>query len=167
MLSQARERSTISLDPNIRPALLADHAAVVDRFERLARLADIVKMSDEDREWLYPGEGADAVAARLVETGAPLVVVTRGAHGAIAMTRDGSRDVAPVATSVVDTVGAGDSFMSALLGSLHAASLLGAAGRVAFPPGALEPHLSMAARAAAITVSRAGANPPDARDLLQ
>jgi len=167
LLAEARSGSSISVDPNIRPALLPDHDAAVARFERLVAIADVVKASDEDLAWLYPETTDAGAAAHLVRLGADLVVVTRGADGAYALTADREVQVPAVRTAVVDTVGAGDSFMSALLASLHGAGLLGRAGAMTDPlsAAALEQHLSPAVRAAAITVSRAGALPPTTAEL--
>ena len=167
LLAEARSGTSISVDPNIRPALMPDHAAAVARFERLAAIADVVKASDEDLAWLYPETTDAGAAAHLVRLGAGLVVVTRGADGAYALTADREVQVPAVRTAVVDTVGAGDSFMSALLASLHGAGLLGRAGAMTDPlsAAALEQHVTTAVRAAAITVSRAGALPPTTAEL--
>jgi fructokinase len=168
VLAGVRATSTISLDPNIRPELLPDHGGALDRFERLLPLTDVVKASDEDLAWLYPGQDPTAVARRILGAGVALVVITRGAHGALAATAGATFVVAPVPATVVDTVGAGDSFMAALLDGLHRAALLGPAARRRLRTAGesrLEPHLRRAARAAAITVSRAGAHPPTAAEL--
>ncbi|MEL5991434.1 carbohydrate kinase family protein [Microbacterium phosphatis] len=168
LLEAARGDASISVDPNIRAALLGDHEAALARFERLASLADVVKASDEDLDWLYPGEDPAGIARGLVETGTGLVIVTRGADGATAMTRAGMTEVAAPRTHVADTVGAGDSFMAALLASLRRSGLLGPGLRdaLAQTPPELRPHLDQAARAAAITVSRRGANPPTRDELV-
>ncbi|WP_209306741.1 carbohydrate kinase family protein [Microbacterium paludicola] len=164
LLADARGDSSISIDPNIRPALLGDHGAAVARFEQLVALADVVKASDEDLAWLYPGQDLAQVLDRIAERGA-LVVVTRGSQGAMARVGTQRLEVPAVATTVVDTVGAGDSFMAALLTSLHRDGILGAGLREALAAGDVAPHLERAARAAAITVSRAGANPPTSHEL--
>lgn len=167
LLEGARATASISFDPNIRAALLGDHEAARARFERLAALSDVVKASDEDLDWLYPGEDPAGIARGLVETGTGLVVVTRGGDGVIAMSRAGLIEVPAVRTEVVDTVGAGDSFMAALLASLGRHDLLSGALREALtdPQQDLRAHLGFAVRAAAITVSRAGANPPSAAEM--
>ncbi|WP_370567904.1 carbohydrate kinase [Leucobacter sp. L43] len=155
-----------SYDPNIRPDLMKDHGATLDQVEGLAARSHIVKMSDEDAEWLYPGQDLDAVLARMVALGASLAVVTRGAAGCIARFAD-SRAAAPAdRVAVVDTVGAGDSFMAALLAAVLDGPL--AASLLAGDPPAphdVEHALQFAARAAGITASRAGANPPWTREL--
>ena len=168
-----RPRATVSYDPNIRPALLGDRAEVVRRVERCVGLSDLVKASDEDLAWLHPGESYEAVAARWLALGPAAVLVTRGGDGAEAFTATAHAAVPALATTVVDTVGAGDSFMSAVLDALAGtgpagAALLGAAARpalAALDADTLAAVLRHAAAAAAVTVSRAGANPPDRDEL--
>lgn len=155
-----------SYDPNIRPDLMQDHDATLDRVERLVARSHIVKLSDEDAAWLYPGLELDDVLARLLTLGASLAVVTRGAEGCIARFADARVEVPADRVVVVDTVGAGDSFMAALLAAVLdgplAAALLD--GRPLIRPD-VEHALRFAARAAAVTASRAGANPPWTREL--
>ncbi|MFJ5228568.1 carbohydrate kinase [Kitasatospora sp. NPDC088391] len=145
-----------SYDPNVRPALFGEHAAGVAAVEECVALSDLVKASDEDLAWLYPGVPVRESAARWLALGPAAVVVTLGGAGAFALSADGEVRVAAPPTTVVDTVGAGDSFMSALLASL-------APGRPG--PAELAAALRTAAAAAAVTVSRAGANPPTAAEL--
>ncbi|MFE2346296.1 carbohydrate kinase [Kitasatospora cineracea] len=148
--------ATVSYDPNVRPALLADHPAAVTAVEHCVALSDLVKASDEDLAWLYPGIPVRDSAARWLALGPATVVVTRGSRGAFALTPAGETTVPAPPTTVVDTVGAGDSFMAALLATLDD------------PRPALDAvasALRTAATAAAITVSRAGANPPTTAEL--
>jgi len=130
-------------------------------------LSDLVKASDEDLAWLYPGEPPRRIAARWLALGPRTVFVTHGGEGAVASTRDGEVAAAAVTTEVADTVGAGDSFMSAALDTLAGLGRLGAAARA--EPGLDEATLTevlrRAATAAALTVSRPGANPPDGAEL--
>jgi len=164
ILAAARERSTVTYDPNIRPALLGAAAQARPLVERLVGLADVIKASDEDLDWLEPGVTAGDVAARWAAAGPALVVVTRGGAGVLAVTAGGvSVEVAAEKVTVADTVGAGDSFMSGLIDGLWTAGLLGADRRVALAAidaDTLTGILRRSARIAAITVSRAGANPP-------
>ncbi|WP_329275257.1 carbohydrate kinase family protein [Streptomyces sp. NBC_00691] len=157
-----RERATVSYDPNVRPALMGEHGAAVTRVERCVALGDVVKASDEDLSWLYPGEDPRSVAARWLALGPALVLVTLGAAGSFAVTRHRTVAVEAPPVTVVDTVGAGDSFMSAVLDTL--------AGRERDALGALGAEylaglLGTASAAAAVTVSRAGAQPPDRAEL--
>ncbi|APE19755.1 MULTISPECIES: carbohydrate kinase family protein [Streptomyces] len=157
-----RDRATVSYDPNVRPALMGEHGPAVTRVERCVGLSDLVKASDEDLAWLYPGEEPNAVAARWLSLGPAVVLVTRGAQGALAFTRDHTVAADAPRVTVVDTVGAGDSFMSAALDALvgRGRDALGALGA-----GDLAELLRVAAAAAAVTVSRAGAQPPDRAEL--
>lgn len=110
--------STISIDPNIRPALMPRHDEAIRRFERLVTLANVVKLSDEDAEWLYPGLSIDFVLDRLLSLGASVVALTRGAAGARMATANHTVEVAAVSVEVKDTIGAGDTFMAALIAGL-------------------------------------------------
>ena len=107
----------VSVDPNIRPALVGDHAHALTTFERAASAADIVKLSDEDAEWLYPGLAPAQVLDAIAQHGPRIVVMTRGADGAIGRGPDGIVEVPSRSVSVVDTIGAGDSYMGSLIAS--------------------------------------------------
>ncbi|GHD04765.1 carbohydrate kinase family protein [Zhihengliuella salsuginis] len=154
--------AVVSYDPNLRPSLMGDVSVVRPRVERLVELADIAKVSEEDLAWLRPGEDIATVAAEWAKT-CQFVVVTRGGDGVIALHHDGTEiDVPAQPSDVVDTVGAGDSYMSGLLDGI--ARMTGretARDRLAgLGPATLRGILDRAAHIAAITVSRAGANPP-------
>ncbi|WP_327673559.1 carbohydrate kinase family protein [Kitasatospora sp. NBC_00458] len=155
LVERWRGRAGVSYDPNVRPALLGDRADAVRRVERCVALSDLVKASDEDLGWLYPGRDPEEAARHWLGLGPATVAVTRGPDGAFALTADGRRVEVPArAVEVADTVGAGDSFMAALLHARH-----GGAG--------LDEALTRAAAAAALTVARPGANPPDAAELAE
>ncbi|TCO72994.1 carbohydrate kinase family protein [Rhodovulum euryhalinum] len=159
MLREAGARVTM-LDPNVRPGFVADEATYRARLARLIAAADIVKLSDEDLHWLLgPGDTA-ALARDVLDRGPALVVLTRGAQGARAITRTAEAAVPARPATVVDTVGAGDTFNAGLLAALRAGGHLSRAGLGCLSHAALVGALDLAARAAAITVSRAGANPP-------
>ena len=171
VLRSARASGTtlVSYDPNVRPALLADRAATTAEIERCIALAHVVKASDEDLATLHPGEPVDAVAARWCALGATLVVVTRGADGAVAFGPGGelARRPAPRIT-VADTVGAGDSFAGALLSALAETELAAPADlarAVETRDGRLEQVLRVAVAVSAITCQRAGADPPTRAEL--
>ena len=161
-------RAIVTYDPNIRPSLVRDPQAVRARVAELIGIADVVKTSDEDVQWLHPGRDAIEVAREWVIGGPALVVVTRGAEGAVAVTADAEIVVPAVPTDVVDTVGAGDTFMGALIdGLLSRKADLGArAPGGGIRPDELEALLRRSAEAAAITVSRPGADPPRREELL-
>ncbi|SNS21388.1 carbohydrate kinase family protein [Actinacidiphila glaucinigra] len=165
-----RRGHTVSYDPNLRPALLGPPGDERPRVERLVALADVVKASEEDLGWLHPGRDPGDVAADWARRGPRLVVLTRGAAGAEAHWAPGGRHRVPAhPVRVVDTIGAGDAFMAGLLSGLLSAGLLGgAAARRRLhgtadggsPPPAVAGALELAARVAALTCGRAGADPP-------
>jgi fructokinase len=150
----------VSLDPNIRAALVTDPDAVRERLDAVAARAGLVKLSDEDADW-WGRSPADLLAA-----GAAAVVVTRGAEGLVAHTRTGAVTV-PADTSrpVVDTIGAGDSVHSALLAHLQSHDLLDRDRLAALDDHGWRAALGFAARVASWTVSRAGAEPPTRDEL--
>jgi fructokinase len=163
LLRELEPRAIVSLDPNIRPPLLPDHEDVARRVERLVALADVVKVSDEDLAWLSPDESAEAVAERWLESGPALVVITLGAAGSTAFARSGRLEVPAPPTSVVDTVGAGDSYMSGLLAALDHEGLLSLERRDDLRDSDAETvgRVTLAAtRSAAWTVARPGAQSP-------
>lgn len=163
LLHSARPRATITYDPNARPSLMGAPADALARVERILAVADVVKVSDEDIAWLTQST-PEEVCPAWIELGPRLVVVTRGGDGASAWTADGRRiDVPAPRVDVVDTVGAGDSFMGGLINGLWEADLLGAENRDALgnvSQEVLKAILQRCVKIAAITVSRAGANPP-------
>ena len=155
MLGAARGHVLLSCDPNVRPALIADRAAAQARFRRLVRVLDVVKLSDADAEYLFPGNSPDAVADVLLGAGVGLVVVTRAQDGLLLADRTDRVRVPAVPATVIDTIGAGDTVMASVLADV-------ARGRDLTD---LESVGRRAAAAAAITVSRAGADLPRAGEL--
>jgi fructokinase len=168
----ARQRAigtaTVSLDPNIRPALLPSRDEARSRVERQVALADIVKVSEEDLAWLFPGRAPADIAERWQRTGPAIVVVTLGSAGSLAVTRTETvRRPAPTVT-VADTVGAGDAFTAGMLRRLDLAGLLGGTRRAALrdiSPQDTVRLLDAAATVAAFTCTRPGANPPTLQEL--
>jgi len=168
LLERAAGRVTVSYDPNARPRLMGDAGAARRRVERIVALCDVVKVSDEDLAWLAPGADPGDVARAWLALGPALVAVTRGGEGSFAVTAAGRVDVPAPSVTVIDTVGAGDSFTAGLLDHLAGAGLLGAERRGALRqagPDVVRAMLAHAARIAAITCSRAGANPPTRAEL--
>lgn len=165
---QAREcaRRVTMIDPNIRLGFIAGkEAAYRARIEGMIAKADIVKLSDEDLAWVM-GEGDIATLARQILARGPKVVfITEGAKGARAITATQDRFVAAQKITVADTVGAGDTFNAGVLASLHAAGALTKARLSALSDAELDAALSLGTRAAAVTCSRPGANPPWAHEL--
>jgi fructokinase len=170
LMRREHGRRVISLDPNVRPSLVGERSAYVERVESWVSLAAVVKVSRADLAWLYPGTAPDDVAEAWLARGPGLVVVTRGHDGALALTARDRVEVAGTPVVVSDTVGAGDAFTSGLLAWLHEAGRLERTAIREIPADALERCLAFADRAAAITCTRAGAQPPtrsemDAGDL--
>lgn len=170
-LRMARATATISYDPNARPTLMGDPSRARRTIEECVALADVVKVSDEDLAWLRPGEPVDDVVAEWAELGPPLVVVTRGAQGAqVRLTRTGETHRAPAPpVTVVDSVGAGDSFMAGLVSGLLDAGLSGgpdARRRLATADLAdVVPALDRALATSRLTVAHRGAHAPTRADL--
>lgn len=164
VLLRARAEHTISYDPNARPQLMGHPEDVRPQVDELISASDVVKASDEDVEWLYGHDSLEETLAYWASLGAILGVVTRGGEGAVVHIGGQTHRVALPAVEVEDTVGAGDSFMSGLLSGLLDAELLGAVEArerlVAADFPTIEPAVARALACAAITVSRAGANPP-------
>jgi fructokinase len=165
-LERAAERSLVTLDPNARPTLVPDAAATRARFEEACRHAHVVKLSDEDAAWLYPGTSLEAVVDRLLGLGIRLVGVTRGAAGVRLASAAAAVEVEAPQVRVADTIGAGDSFMGALIQQLVVRDLAAdvAHGR-ALASVELAEVGGFAAAVAAVTVSRQGADPPWLREL--
>jgi len=165
---QAREcgaRVTM-IDPNIRPGFIAGQEdSYRARIGRMIARADIVKLSDEDLRWLEGAGDLVALAHGILARGPKVVFITEGAAGARAVTAAQDRFVAATPVVVADTVGAGDTFNAGVLAALHEAGALTKAALVALPDAVLDAALTLGTRAAAVTVSRAGANPPWRNDL--
>ncbi len=152
----------IMLDPNIRPSFITDPAAYRGRLDRMISRADIVKVSDEDLNWIYPGQASlEDKVEQLRAAGPSIVILTRGADGASGyFGKSGRVDVPVRKVDVVDTVGAGDTFNAGVLAKLSELSLMSKSELAEINAQHLGEALEHGAKVAAITVSRAGANPP-------
>lgn len=159
LLQQSRRECMVTYDPNIRPALLGSHAEATSIFEELVHLTDVVKLSDEDARWLYPRKDLDDTAAHILGLGAGLAVITKGCRGSLLATAATRLNIPSVKSEVADTIGAGDSYMAALILGLLTRGTDGLA------PAVLEQLGRTASMAAAITVRRPGANPPTLEEL--
>lgn len=165
---QAREsaRRVTMIDPNIRAGFIAGReAAYRPRIGRMVARADIVKLSDEDLHWLKGIGDPVVLARRIIAEGPKVVFITEGARGARAVTATQVRFVAAQAVVLADTVGAGDTFNAGALAALHQAGALSRPRLAALTDAELDAALTHGTRAAAITVSRAGADPPWAHEL--
>ena len=160
-------RRVISLDPNVRPTVTPDMAAWRKRFDAFLPLATLIKASDEDIAVAY-GHDADigSIARGWLAQGPKLVVVTRGPEGAVAYTSTGETRVPGRKVTVVDTVGAGDTFHAALLARLHALGMLDPPSIAAFTPEPSSDLLRFAVTASSITCSRRGADLPVMADIV-
>lgn len=159
-----RPQRTITFDPNLRPVALAQPGALV-RLERLVRLAHLVRASEDDLLLAYPGEAPTATARRWLAQraaagGPAMVVLTRGPAGATALTARGEVSVAAPRVDVVDTIGAGDTAMGALLAALHTGGALSPEALTRMDPQHLAGTLSFVCTAAALACARPGADPP-------
>jgi fructokinase len=157
-LAAAAAGATVSVDPNVRP-LLVDPARYRERLPHWCELADLLRLSSDDLDRLYPGRPPEEACDRFHAAGTPLVVVTLGADGALA-SLDGKRITVPAEpVTVVDTVGAGDAFTAGLLHHLGGRGLLG--GRLAgLTVDEAAAACRFAARVAALTCAVPGPNPP-------
>ncbi len=161
MLREAKTCVTM-IDPNIRPGFITDEAAYRARLADMFKVADIIKTSDEDLAWITGGTDAGAL---FEGTAVQVILLTRGAQGVTVLTRDGAAEVPAVKATVVDTVGAGDTFSAGFLADLHKAGLLTKSTLPTATMHDLTRAAGFGARVAAITVARAGANPPWAAEL--
>jgi fructokinase len=144
----------IVFDPNVRTAVLGDRDGYVKKVEKWVAISSSVKVSDEDLNWLYPGKVIDEIVGKWLEVGVQLVVVTRGDKGVTAYRKHEEISVDAVKVDVADTVGAGDTVGAVLVEAIVDNGLDRLTGEV------LKTMLKRAVKAAAITVSRTGANPP-------
>jgi len=164
MRNYARDRVTM-IDPNIRSGFIVDAESYRARIDRMIGLADIVKVSDEDLSWLL-GEGdVDQQAPSLLARGPSLVILTRGAAGASGFTDTCRVDVRSTPIPVADTVGAGDTFNAGVLTLLHERGKLSKPAIAGLDEADLRAALELGTAAAAVTVSRAGSDPPWRKDV--
>jgi fructokinase len=153
------EFAPIVFDPNVRSVVMNDRDTYLAAVERWVAISSVVKVSDDDLAWLYPGQQYADVAGRWINDGAALVVVTRGADGLVGFTADGSVEVPGVKVEVADTVGAGDTVGAIIVEAMIEKGILNLTGDT------LKAVLNQAAVAAGITCSRKGAQPPYKHEL--
>jgi fructokinase len=156
---QVAEFAPIVFDPNVRSVVMNDRDKYLAAVERWVAISSVVKVSDDDMAWLYPGQQYADVAKRWIHDGAALVVVTRGADGLVGFTADGSVEVPGVKVDVADTVGAGDTVGAIVVEAMIEKGILNLTGDT------LKAVLNRAAIAAGITCSRKGAQPPYKHEL--
>jgi fructokinase len=162
LLAKGAGDCIVMMDPNIRPAFIKDVDTYKARLTKMLSQTDVVKTSDEDLEWLFPEAASIEDAIKQMQAMGPkMVLFTEGAKGATVY-RDGQEPVfvPSVRTEVVDTVGAGDTFNGGFLAALHKNGLLEKSSVLAMTEQQIQTVVSFAAKCAAISVSRAGAQPP-------
>ncbi len=160
LMEQQAKTHTIMLDPNIRPKFIIDEPTYRARIKRLFAISDIVKLSDEDVAWLKEGCDPHIFAVELLDLGPKLVCVTEGERGVHAYTRNCIVHVESPQVTIADTVGAGDTFNAGLLSALGSSGALAKSSIPELDEVTIRKALTFGTRAAAVTVSRAGANPP-------
>jgi fructokinase len=158
---QVAEFAPIVFDPNVRSVVMNDRDKYLAAVERWVAISSVVKVSDDDLAWLYPGQQFADVAKRWINDGAALVVVTRGADGLVGFTADASVEVPGVKVDVADTVGAGDTVGAIVVEAMIEKGILNLTGDT------LKAVLNLAAVAAGITCSRKGAQPPYKHELKE
>jgi fructokinase len=164
LLDAYRTAATITYDPNVRPALITERGQAIARIDRLIEKADVVKASDEDLHWIDPDRSPEQIATAWQALGPSIVAVTMGERGSFAVSAAGVARVDARPVQVVDTVGAGDAFMTGLIDALWSLDLLGADRRrtlARIDLTTLEGVLAEATLASALTVARAGADLPN------
>jgi fructokinase len=155
------EFAPIVFDPNIRPSVMPDLVKYRDQVEKWLKISSVVKFSEDDISALYPNEDPVGIAKACLEKGVQLVVITRGANGLVGITVDGVVEVPGIKVAVVDTVGAGDTVGAIIVEAVIQIGVLNLSG------SKLREVLHRASTAAAITCSRAGAQPPRAFELTE
>jgi fructokinase len=164
LIDKHASATTISFDPNVRPAFFKDANDARSRVEAIVARSDVVKASDEDMRWLAPNSTPEELAAQWLAMGPAIVAVTFGAFGSYAICGDGDERIPAYPTEVVDTVGAGDAFMTGFIDALWDLGLLGGGRRQQLrdiDTKALRHAIKIAALSSALTVARPGAALPD------
>lgn len=167
VLAQEGQGRLVMMDPNIREGFIADVGRYRTRLDAMIAQTDIIKVSDEDLEWIHPAAvSLQEKVQFILQKGPALVILTRGGAGATGFLRDGTElHVAAEKTTIVDTVGAGDTFNAGVLATFAAHGVLDKPAGGVLPAALVEQALAKGAQLAAVTVSRAGANPPWADEI--
>ncbi len=165
LLKRNAKSKVICLDPNIRPTLIKDKRKHLARLYRLMALADIVKISDEDVKWMTGSDDLAKAAKSFLRKGAKIVAITKGGEGCLVATKRFSFEMEAPKVKVADTVGAGDTFTAGFLGQLLSDGLLNKNALSQLGEAELRRAAAFAMKAAAVTVSRPGADPPWAAEV--
>ncbi len=166
LLKREAKSRVISIDPNIRASLITDRKKHVARLTRLMALADIVKISDEDVTWMTGKPDFAAAANTWLKAGTKLVAITRGGEGSEVFAKGRHVSLTAPKVSVADTVGAGDTFTAGFLAHLHHNGLLTKKAIATLGEAHMKAATEFAMKAAAVTVSRPGADPPWTREMV-
>ena len=159
-INKESKNKIVFFDPNIRPNFIQDRAKYIKRFENILAQSDIIKISDEDFDWLYPNISFEELYKQWLELGVKIVVLTKGSDGAIIKTKNYEASSSGEKVTVVDTIGAGDIFNGALLFSLSNNKNYSKKDLINIDKESIEESLKFANKVAAISVTRIGANPP-------
>jgi len=162
LLEWARKVATVApivFDPNVRSSVVSDRTKYQAAVARWTAISAVIKVSEDDLAWLYPEREQSDIAAQWLNEGAQLVIITKGSYGLIGITKEGSVTVPGVKVEVADTVGAGDTVGAIVVEAIVERGLAALRGEV------LREVLTRAAKAASITCSRAGANPPSRAEI--
>lgn len=165
LLKSASKTKVISLDPNIRPTVIKNKPKHMKRLARLIALADVLKISDEDVKWMTGSSDLPKAGKAWLKKGAKIVAITKGGEGCYVFTKRFSFELDAPKVKVADTVGAGDTFTAGFLHSLEVQGLLTKKALAAITEEDLRKAADYAMRAAAVTVSRPGADPPWAHEM--
>ena len=160
LIQRESHRRLVVIDPNIRSSVCGDRETYVQRLHSWAHRAHVIKLSEDDADWLFPGMAHESVVDEILARGAQLVVLTLGADGALARTPTASARATSPRVDVVDTVGAGDAFSAGLLRGLRDAGRLDRQSLAELDDAELDGVLRFAATVAALQCTRAGASPP-------
>jgi len=159
-INQESSSKIVFFDPNIRPNFIENRERYLQRFENILSQSDIIKISDEDLEWLYPNDSIDTLYEKWLELGLSLVVLTKGSEGATIKTKKHDVFSKGMKVNVVDTIGAGDIFNGALLFSIAQSVHFTKQDLKNIDKNSLLESLEFANKVAGISVGRIGANPP-------
>jgi len=152
LMKREQKDRVLTLDPNIRPTLVHNRDGYMARLDRLVAMVDIARLSEDDLAWIAPDASFETLGRRWLDLGARMVILTRGAEGATAITASHAVSVPGIAAKVVDTVGAGDTFTAGILARLDALGLLTKKAVANLDRERLTDVLTFATKAAAVTV---------------
>lgn len=164
-INKESSNKVVFFDPNIRPSFISDKDIYITRFKNILSQTDIIKVSDEDLEWLCPNKTFEEVSNEWLNIGVNIIILTKGSEGAMVKTKNHEVSSSIKKVEVVDTVGAGDTFNAGFLSSLIKNKNFSKNNISYIESESLLESLKIANAAASISVSRAGANPPYLKEI--